>query len=87
MNKNGRSRKSFLGPGKRKQQKKLPGTWNRKQQKMLPGILEMGAPENAFWDLGNGSNRKCFLILETEAAGKLPRTWDTKATEKTSGND
>jgi hypothetical protein len=38
------SKKSFLGPGKRKQQKKLPGIW------------EMEAAEKASWNLENGSS-------------------------------
>ncbi len=83
---NGSSRKGFLGPGKRKQEKKLPG------------ILETEAAEKVTWDLGNGSSRKSFLgIDQTEAPEKsfpgpgkrrqqkkLPETWETEAAEKAS---
>jgi hypothetical protein len=46
MNKNGSSRKSFLGSGKRKQQKKLPVTW------------ETEVAEKASWDLGKRKQQK-----------------------------
>ncbi len=67
------SRKSFLGSGKWKQQKRLHGTQKTE------------AAEKTSWDRGNGSNRKSFLRPgKRKQQKKLPGTWETEAAGKAS---
>jgi hypothetical protein len=61
MNKNGRSRKNFLEPGKRKQQKKLLGTWETEPAGKASWDLRKESSRKNFLGPGNGSSRKSFL--------------------------